>query len=81
MENHLTRLSVLIIKGGVKMFKALLTNYADVTNLISSIGFPCFMCTALMYYIYKMETKTHEILTNLTTVIVELKGVIDNDKE
>ena len=63
------------------MFKALLTNYIDVTNLISSIGFPCFMCTALMYYIYKMETKTHEILTNLTTVIVELKGVIDNDKE
>lgn len=63
------------------MFKTLLTNYADVTNLISSIGFPCFMCTALMYYIYKMETKTHEILTNLTTVIVELKGVIENDKE
>lgn len=63
------------------MFKTLLTNYADVTNLISSIGFPGFMCTALMYYIYKMETKTHDILTNLTTVIIELKGVIENDEK
>ena len=63
------------------MFKALLTNYADVTNLRSSKRLPCFMCVALMYYIYKMETKTHDILTNLTTVIIELKGVIENDTE
>ena len=63
------------------MFKVLLTNYTDVTNLISSIGFPCFMCTALMYYIYKMETKTQDLLSSLNTVIVELKGVIENDKE
>ena len=63
------------------MYKTLLSNYADVTNLIGSIGFPCFMCTALMYYIYKMETKTQELLSNLNTVIVELKGVIENDKE
>ena len=63
------------------MYKVILTNYADVTNLIGSIGFPCFMCTALMYYIYKMETKTQELLSNLNTVIVELKGVIENDKE
>ena len=63
------------------MYKVILSNYADVTNLIGSIGFPCFMCTALMYYIYKMETKTQELLSNLNTVIVELKGVIENDKE
>ena len=63
------------------MFKVILSNYADITNLIGSIGFPCFMCTALMYYIYKMETKTQELLSNLNTVIVELKGVIENDKE
>ena len=63
------------------MYKVILSNYTDVTNLISSIGFPCFMCTALMYYIYKMETKTQELLSNLNTVIVELKGVIENDKE
>ena len=62
------------------MLKVILSNYADVTNLIGSIGFPCFMCTALMYYIYKMETKTQELLSNLNTVIVELKGVIENDK-
>ena len=63
------------------MYKVLLSNYADVTNLIGSIGFPCFMCTALMYYIYKMETKTQELLSNLNMVIVELKGVIENDEE
>ena len=63
------------------MYKVVLSNYTDITNLISSIGFPCFMCTALMYYIYKMETKTQELLSNLNTVIVELKGVIENDKE
>ena len=63
------------------MYKVILSNYTDVTNLIGSIGFPCFMCTALMYYIYKMETKTQELLSNLTTVIAELRGVIDNDKE
>ena len=62
------------------MHTVLLSNYADVTNLIGSIGFPCFMCTALMYYIYKMETKTQELLSNLNTVIVELKGVIENDE-
>ena len=62
------------------MYKVILSNYGDVTNLIGSIGFPCFMCTALMYYIYKMETKTQELLSNLNTVIVELKGVIENDE-
>ena len=63
------------------MYKVILSNYADVTNLISSIGFPCFMCTALMYYIYKMETKTQELLSDLNSAIVELKAVIENDKE
>ena len=63
------------------MYKVILSNYADVTNLIGSIGFPCFMCTALMYYIYKMETKTQELLSSLNMVIVELKGVIENDEE
>ena len=63
------------------MYKVILSNYDDVTNLIGSIGFPCSMCNALMYYIYKMETKTQELLSNLNTVIVELKGVIENDKE
>lgn len=63
------------------MFKVMLTNYTDATNLISSIGFPCFMCVSLMYYIYKMETKTQELLSNLNNTVIELKGVIENDKE
>ena len=63
------------------MYKVIMSNYADVTNLIGSIGFPCFMCISLMYYIYKMESKTQEILSNLNTVIIELKGVIENGKD
>ena len=63
------------------MYKVIMSNYADVTNLIGSIGFPCFMCVSLMYYIYKMESKTQEILSNLNTVIIELKGVIENGKD
>ena len=39
------------------------------------------MCVSLMYYIYKMETKTQELLSSLNTVVIELKGVIENDKE
>ena len=68
-------------KGGDIIYKVILSNYADATNLISSIGFPCFMCVSLMYYIYKMETKTQELLTNLNNVVIELKGVIENEKE
>lgn len=63
------------------MIKLILSNYAGVANLIGSIGFPCFMCLSLMYYIYKMETKTQELLSSLNTVVVELKGVIEHDKE
>lgn len=63
------------------MIKVVMSNYADAVNLIGSIGFPCFMCLYLMYYIYKIESKTQELLSDLNIVIVELKGVIENGKE
>lgn len=63
------------------MIKVVMSNYADAANLIGSIGFPCFMCLYLMYYIYKIESKTQELLSDLNIVIVELKGVIENGKE
>ena len=63
------------------MIKVISSNYADVTNIIGSIGFPCFMCVSLMYYIYKMESKTQELLSSLNTVVIELKGAIENVKE
>ena len=51
------------------------------TNAISLVGFPVVMCAALFWYIYTSQTKKQEILMELTQVISELKGVIQNDKE
>lgn len=53
----------------------------SLTNAISLVGFPVVMCGALFWYIYVSQTKTQEILMELTQVISELKGVIQNDKE
>ena len=54
--------------------------YDQVIKAISTIGFPCTMCAALMYYIYSVQVKTQECLSELTEAIVELKGVISNDR-
>ena len=54
--------------------------YDNIINAVSSIGFPCVMCSALMYYIYSVQVKTQECLSELTEAIVELKGVISNDR-
>lgn len=51
------------------------------TNAISLVGFPVVMCCALFWYIYVSQTKTQEILMELTQVISELKVVIQNDEK
>ena len=48
---------------------------------VSTVGFPIVMCGCLMYYIYTAQTKTQEIITELTKAITELKAVIENAKE
>lgn len=48
---------------------------------VSTVGFPIVMCGCLMYYIYTTQTKTQEIITELTKAITELKAVIENAKE
>ena len=53
----------------------------SLTNAISFVGLPVVMCGALVWCIYVSQTKTQEILMELTQVISELKGVIQNDKE
>lgn len=56
----------------------------DTTSLlqaVSTVGFPIVMCGCLMYYIYTTQTKTQEIITELTKAITELKAVIENAKE
>lgn len=50
-------------------------------NAISLVGFPVVMCGALFWYIYTSQAKTQEVLMELTQVISELKGVIQNDEK
>ena len=50
------------------------------SNAISLVGFPVVMCCVLFWYIYTSQAKTQEILMELTQVISELKGVIQNDE-
>lgn len=52
----------------------------QIMTAVSTIGFPSVMCGALMYYIYSVQVKTQECLSELTEAIVELKGVISNDR-
>ena len=54
--------------------------YDKIIEAVSTIGFPCVMCGALMYYIYSVQVKTQECLSELTEAIVELKGVISHDR-
>lgn len=56
-------------------------NVTDLTNAISLVGFPVVMCCALFWYIYVSQAKTQEVLMELTQVISELKGVIQNDEK
>ena len=85
MENHLTRLNVLIIKkGGVKMINALLLQSItgnEVVQAISTVGFPIVMCGCLMYYINSTLENVRKTMTELNSAILELKGVLENDKE
>lgn len=54
--------------------------YQQLMTAVTTVGFPCVMCGALMYYIYNVQTKTQECLSDLTEAITELKGVISNDR-
>lgn len=54
--------------------------YDKIMTAVSTIGFPCVMCGALMYYIYNVQVKTQECLSELTEAIIELKGAITNDR-
>ena len=58
----------------------------DMNNLlaaISSVGFPIVACGFLGYYIYKLQTKTNDIIMENTKVLTELVTIIKEfmDKE
>ena len=84
MEDHLTRSSVLTIKGGAKMINALLLQSIsgnELVQAISTVGFPIVMCGCLMYYINSTLENVRKTMTELNSAILELKGVLENDKE
>ena len=51
----------------------------DINNIISaigSLGFPIVACGFLGYYIYKLQTKTNDIIMENTKVLTELVTII-----
>lgn len=72
------RVSRLTKKGG-KM------DITDITNLISSVGFPIVMCIVLFKYMEKNDDKREEeakelreVINNNTLVLTELVSKIDS---
>ena len=53
----------------------------ELVQAISTVGFPIVMCGCLMYYIISILENVRKTMTELTSAILELKGVIENDKE
>ena len=53
----------------------------EVIQAVSTVGFPIVMCGCLMYYIANTLENVRKTMTELTSAILELKGVLDNDKE
>ena len=49
----------------------------EVVKAISSVGFPIVMCGVLFWYIYKVESKLTDALTELSTVIARLEAKFD----
>lgn len=54
--------------------------YDKLMQAITTVGFPIVVSGCLMYYIYKVECKTQEVLTKLTQSLNELKEVIESAK-
>ena len=53
----------------------------ELVQAISSVGFPIVMCGCLMYYINSTLENVRKTMTELNSTILELKGVLENDKE
>lgn len=49
----------------------------EVVKAISSVGFPIVMCGVLFWYIYKVESKLTDAITELSTVIARLEAKFD----
>ena len=54
--------------------------YDKLMQAITTVGFPIVVSGFLMYYIYKVECKTQEVLNKLNQSLIELKEVIESAK-
>lgn len=51
-----------------------------ILDAISTVGFPAVMCGALMWYINSTQTKTQEVIVELTSAITELKVALKREE-
>ena len=63
------------------MLYVFLKTSSEVVQAVSTVGFPIVMCGCLMYYINNTLENVRKTMTELSSAILELKGVLDNDKE
>lgn len=49
----------------------------SIATIISMLGFPICMCGALCFYIYKVQTKLQEIITENTKMLEKLVDRVD----
>ena len=54
--------------------------YDKLMQAITTVGFPIVVSGCLMYYIYKVECTTQEVLNKLNKSLTELKEVIESAK-
>lgn len=48
----------------------------DITNLISTVGFPIVMCGVLLYYIMQVEKKNDDTIKGLSDTINQNSKVL-----
>lgn len=53
-------------------------DYNNITQLITTVGFPIVCCGFFGWYIVKIETKSNEIIQENTKTLDKLVTLIDN---
>lgn len=56
-------------------------DYAQITNLISTVGFPIVVCGAMFWYMVTENRAMREVIDNNTKVLIELKEHIVGGNE
>ena len=51
---------------------------SEISTLISTLGFPIVMCIALFWFCYHLVEKMSTVISENTTVVLELKTMIES---